>query len=237
MATETGRNTSEPVVEEIVPSSAWTEDHAHHILLVDLPEFTKEEVQLQVDVASGRIIVKGERQTDEHKRVHFDLTFPLPVDSYMDNISGNFDRETEILYVNVPKRTSQEKHRESKAPQNLFVTPASAFFSPDHSYNSSEIANVKRQQEIESDHEEHNEKRDHYPHNWDREKKEIKNECAPCMEDLSGGLITSKLGQKHNSSRALMKVLMRNKGVVGTAVIAFAFGLYVSHKFHSWNSP
>ncbi|XP_020231990.1 uncharacterized protein LOC109812438 [Cajanus cajan] len=233
MAIETGRNTRrvgtrtspsspEPLVEEIVPNSAWTEDHAHHFLLVDLPEFTKEEVELQVDSSTGRIFVKGERQTDEHKCFRFELAFPLPADSDMDNISGNFDSETEILHVYVPKRSSQE-HRET-----------------DDEIQNVSNGNVERPQEIESDHEYHNavnEERDHSPHDWGREKEEIKNENAHNIEGFSDGLTRRKLVQKHNVSRALVEVLMRNKGVVGTAIMAFSFGLYVSHKFHSWSAP
>ncbi|KHN19377.1 hypothetical protein glysoja_012297 [Glycine soja] len=49
--------------------------------------------------------------------------------------------------------------------------------------------------------------------------------------------LTRKLEQKRDMSRALVEVLMRNKGVVTTAVVAFSFGLYVSNKFHSWNEP
>ncbi|TKY73420.1 Inactive protein RESTRICTED TEV MOVEMENT 2 [Spatholobus suberectus] len=139
MDTETGRSrrrvgttsssAAPPVAEEIVPNWGWTEDHSGHFLLVDLPEFRKEEVKLQVDGSTGRIIVEGERQTNEQKRVHFELTFPVPADSDMDNISGNFD--SEILHVYVPKRTSQE-HRESE------IEKASN-------------GNVERPQEIESE--------------------------------------------------------------------------------------
>ena len=62
-------------------------------------EFRKEEVTLQVDGSNDHIIVKGERQTNEQKHVHFELAFPFPPDSDVDNISGNFNRE--ILHMHV----------------------------------------------------------------------------------------------------------------------------------------
>lgn len=174
-------------------------------------------MKLQIDVSSRRIIVKGERQTNEQKRVHFELTFPVPADSDMDNISGNFD--SEILYVYVPKRHSHEEHRVSE------IEKASK-------------GNVEGPQEIGS--EEHNnviynEGRDHGQHEDEyREKEDTRNENAQYMEGFSREL-TRKWEQKHDMSRALVKVLMRNKGVAITAIMAFSFGLYVSHKFHSWN--
>ncbi|XP_047169577.1 uncharacterized protein LOC124838102 [Vigna umbellata] len=222
MATETSRSSRRvgtnsssqaPEVEEIVPNSGWTEDHSGHFLLVDLPDFKKEEVSLQVDSSGGHIIVKGERYTNEEKRVHFELKFAAPADGELENISGNFD--SEILYVNVPKRASQE-HRESG------IEKASN-------------AHFERAEETET--EEHDAVNDDYvahrydtPHHEDGENEERRHN----IDDSQN--ITRKRGQKH-ISRSAVEVLMRNKGVVTAAIFAFSFGLYVSHKFHSWNEP
>ncbi|CAK8563142.1 unnamed protein product [Lathyrus sativus] len=92
------------LIEETVPNSGWTEDSTSHYLLVDLPEFKKEDVKLQVD-SSGRIVVKGERQASEQKRVRFHLSFPAPTDSEVDKIAGKFDGG--ILYVTLPKQIVQ----------------------------------------------------------------------------------------------------------------------------------
>lgn len=61
-------------------------------------------MKLQVE-GSGYIVVRGERQVNEEKRVRFELTFPPPKDSDMDKIAGKFDAE--ILYVTITKRTAQ----------------------------------------------------------------------------------------------------------------------------------
>ncbi|KAK7354201.1 hypothetical protein VNO80_19660 [Phaseolus coccineus] len=218
VGTRTNSSSQAPEVEEIVPNSGWTDDHSGHFLLVDLPEFKKEEVSLQVDGSSGHIIVKGERYTNEQKRVHFELKFAVPADADMENISGNFDNE--ILHVHVPKRGSQE-HRESgieKASNGHFERP--------HETESEEHDGVK---------EDYGTQRYHTAHDEDSENEERRNKYTHKMDDYSENL-TRKWEQKH-ISRAIVEVLVRNKGVVTTAILAFSFGLYVSHKFHSWNQP
>ncbi|KAI4336035.1 hypothetical protein L6164_014611 [Bauhinia variegata] len=106
MATLRGRISSRtPAVEDIVPSSAWSEDSTGHYLIVDLPGFKKEEVKLLVD-SSGKITTRGEKQVSKEKRVRFVLSFPAPINSDVNNIAGKFDGE--ILYVTIPKRNVQE---------------------------------------------------------------------------------------------------------------------------------
>ncbi|CAK7322867.1 unnamed protein product [Dovyalis caffra] len=94
------------VVEEYVPGSAWTEDSDGHYLLVDLPDFKKEEVKLQVD-NPGQITVSGERLVHYNKCIYFEQIFKLPENSDADNITGKF--EGEILYVTVPKQEETYK--------------------------------------------------------------------------------------------------------------------------------
>ncbi|XP_061346678.1 22.0 kDa heat shock protein-like [Gastrolobium bilobum] len=141
-----------PVVEEIVPNSGWTEDSAGHYLLVDLPEFSKEEVKLQVD-SNGRIIVTGERQANERKRVHFQLTFPVPVDSDMDKIEGKFDGG--ILYVTVPKRNAKEnKESETEKAEN-----GSAVRAKENDSHEPNTENEGRDPSLHDNHTEQEEKR------------------------------------------------------------------------------
>ncbi|XP_027337976.1 uncharacterized protein LOC113851632 [Abrus precatorius] len=105
-----------PMVEHMVPNSGWIEDTVRHCLLIDLPEFKKEDVKLQVDGSAGRIKVRGERQLNEQKRVQFEETFAVPTDSDVDKITGKFDNQ--ILYVDVPKRISQGNHIEKASNGN-----------------------------------------------------------------------------------------------------------------------
>ncbi|XP_061954014.1 17.9 kDa class I heat shock protein-like [Populus nigra] len=115
------------VVEEWVPSSAWTEDSNGHYLLVDLPDFKKEEVKLQVD-NSGQIVVSGERLVNNNSKViHFEQKFKLPENSDTDKITGKFDGE--ILYVTVPK---QEETSVEPEYQNTATATATATASENH---------------------------------------------------------------------------------------------------------
>ncbi|KAK7304593.1 hypothetical protein VNO77_42476 [Canavalia gladiata] len=120
-------SSSTPVVEHIVPNSVWKEDPSGHCVVVELPEFKKEEVKLQIDGSSERIIVKGERQANEEKRVRFEVTFAVPTDSDMDNINGNF--ASEILYVYVPKRN---RAIETEKVSNSIVESAEEIENEEH---------------------------------------------------------------------------------------------------------
>ncbi|CAJ1975251.1 unnamed protein product [Sphenostylis stenocarpa] len=213
VGTRTSSSSQAPDVEEIVPNYGWTDDNSGHFLLVDLRGFKKEDVILQVDGSSGHIIVKGERYTNEQKRVHFELKFAVSADADMENISGNFDNE--ILYVHVPKKASQG-HRESGTEKGSHD-------------------NFERPPETESENDDHHgvAHRHHTPNSDDEEKR--RKDVAEHIDDYPQNL-TRKWEQKY-MSRTLVEVLMRNKGVVITAVVAFCFGLYVSEKFHSWNAP
>jgi len=165
-------------------------------------------VSLQVDTSGGCIIVKGERYTNEQKRVHFELKFAVPADADLENVSGNFD--SEILHVHVPKRASQENRESGR-----------------------EKASNRAEETETEEHDAVNE--DYVGHGHDSENEERGNKDTHNIYDYSQNL-TRKREQKH-LSRTLMEVLMRNKGVVTAAIVAFSFGLYVSHKFHSWNEP
>ncbi|KAJ6875330.1 hypothetical protein NC652_034905 [Populus alba x Populus x berolinensis] len=111
------------VVEECVPSSAWTEDSNGHYLLVDLPDFKKDEVKLQVD-NSGQIVVSGERLVNNNSKViYFEQKFKLPENSDTDKITGKFDGE--ILYVTVPKQEETYIEPEYQNTATATATPTS----------------------------------------------------------------------------------------------------------------
>ncbi|GAU32819.1 hypothetical protein TSUD_208870, partial [Trifolium subterraneum] len=202
-----------PVVEEIVPNSGWTEDSTGHYLLVDLPEFVKEDVKLQVD-SSGRIVVKGERQASEQKRVNFHLSFPAPEDAEVDKIAGKFDGG--ILYVTLPKRIVQEKNKQSDTEETGISSVERA---EEHdSHKTSADSDVEgRDHNQHAGHEVHEEERNigHEEHEEER------NENAH-MTNFSGQ-VTRKWDQE-TMLRTAVDVLSKNKGIVVTAVIAFSLG-------------
>ncbi|KAG6686784.1 hypothetical protein I3842_11G038600 [Carya illinoinensis] len=104
-----------PVVEEFVPSSGWTEDSSTHCLLVDLPGFQMNEVQLQI-TGSGKLMISGERKVNEDKIVFFEQTYTVPKNTDLDNTTGKFSDE--ILYVTVPKQVVEEKRTDENVEEN-----------------------------------------------------------------------------------------------------------------------
>ncbi|XP_040987290.1 17.1 kDa class II heat shock protein-like [Juglans microcarpa x Juglans regia] len=113
-----GRRTSwrNAVVEELVPSSGWTEDPSTHYLLVDLPGFKNDEIQFQI-TGSGNLMISGERKVHEDKIVYFEQTFTMPKNTNMDEISGEF--RGKFLYVIVPKQAVEEKRAEENVEGNV----------------------------------------------------------------------------------------------------------------------
>ncbi|KAL1373320.1 hypothetical protein HN51_003302 [Arachis hypogaea] len=212
-----------PVVEEIVPSSGWTEDSAGHYLLVDLPEFKKEEVKLQID-SYGRIIVKGERHPNERKRVRFHLTFPVPVDSDTDKVAGRFDAG--ILYVTVPK---VNKESEAVKAANGTVERAEENKRQEQAAN----GNAEREEQHERQEpivDDDNVGRDRIQEDSNREK-EVKRIENAQIGEFSEGML--RKWEHEPMVRSVVEVFRKNKGIVITAVIAFSLGILISRKFQS----
>ncbi|MED6174100.1 hypothetical protein PIB30_065700 [Stylosanthes scabra] len=214
-----------PVIEEIVPSSGWTEDSAGHYLLVDLPEFKKEEVKLQID-SYGRIIVKGERHPNERKRVRFHLTFPVPVDSDTDKVAGKFDAG--ILYVTVPKRITQvNKESEGVKAASSNVERAEENKRQEQAANgNAERAEHEHREPIADD----NVGRDHSQEDSNREQ-EVRRRENSQIGEFSEGMF--RKWEHEPVVRNAVEVLKKNKGIVITAVIAFSLGILISRRFQS----
>ncbi|KAL5544397.1 hypothetical protein UlMin_008181 [Ulmus minor] len=100
-----GTKNGNVIFEEIVPSARWTADKNGHCLIVDLPDFRKEHVKVQV-INSGNIKISGERLANEKRKIHFEKSYKVPENSDTDNITTKFDGG--ILYVNLPKRVEDE---------------------------------------------------------------------------------------------------------------------------------
>ncbi|KAF5476952.1 hypothetical protein F2P56_003639 [Juglans regia] len=102
-----GRTSSQnPVVEEFVPSSCWMENPRTHSLVVNLPGFKKDELELQV-TCSGDLMISGERKAHEEKIVSFKKTIEVPKNTNMDKTTAKFIGE--VLFVTVPKQVVDEK--------------------------------------------------------------------------------------------------------------------------------
>ncbi|KAK7388974.1 hypothetical protein VNO78_23805 [Psophocarpus tetragonolobus] len=241
-STRVGVRTREPtpVVEAIVPNSGWTQDSAGHYLVVDLPEFRKEDVKLQVD-SYGRIVVTGDRHVDEWKRVHFRLTFPEPLDSDVNKIAGKFDGG--ILYVTVPKQLiRQNKESETAKNGDGEIERAKGNDSHQHRNGAVERAGKKDSHqhgngEIERAGENHSyatnvdEGRGGLSQHENHTEQEVKRNENEHIREFPEQVI--RKWDQESILRGAVDVLRKNKGIVITAVIAFSLGLFVSRKFNS----
>ncbi|XP_021733790.1 uncharacterized protein LOC110700545 [Chenopodium quinoa] len=100
-----------PVEEEIIPSSRWTNDiPGSHCLLVNLPDFKRDDMEVEVD-ESGVIVVGGRRQVGGRKQEHFIKAFYVPGDRDMKSVKQTF--EGDMLRVCIPKVAATEKGKPS----------------------------------------------------------------------------------------------------------------------------
>ncbi|KAL5544398.1 hypothetical protein UlMin_008182 [Ulmus minor] len=91
--------------EEIGLSLRWTESKTGHCLTVDLPDFRKEHVKVQV-MNSKNIKIIGER-LDNESRLYFEKLCKVPENTDLDNITAKFNGK--ILNVTIPKRDEKEE--------------------------------------------------------------------------------------------------------------------------------
>ncbi|KAI3440624.1 SHSP domain-containing protein, partial [Psidium guajava] len=110
MASIAGRTRSKDRrVEEFKPSSGWVEDSNCHYLLVDLPDFKKDDVKIQTD-SVDHVTVSGEKMVKDNKYIYFEETFKVPENSDIQKTSGRI--EDGILTVTVPKRATTAVEKE-----------------------------------------------------------------------------------------------------------------------------
>ncbi|KAJ9140421.1 hypothetical protein P3X46_031071 [Hevea brasiliensis] len=215
MANITGKRTrsQDHVVEEFVPSAAWTEDSHSHYLLVDLPDFRKEEVKLQVDTRSGQITVSGERLANNNKYIYFEKKFKAPENSDIDKITGKFDGD--ILYVNLPKQVQRKEPKNERENNNI-------------------EGGVKKDSEQEKPSEARERSSEKMNEEEERKKKEESKKGSSV--DEFGRETIEKWGADQSSDSVVEKamgILMKNKSILLTAVLAFSLGILVSRKFDS----
>ncbi|KAK7822749.1 inactive protein RESTRICTED TEV MOVEMENT 2 [Quercus suber] len=222
------------IVEEFVPYSGWTEDVNGRYLLIDLPDFKKEEVKLSID-GSGNMTATGQRQVNEDKMVHFDQSFKLPENSDVDKISGRFDGE--ILYVTVPKLAVEEKREHETLKEN--VSDKAKQIEHEKPINDESLNRDDHHHQHHRDkpgnihgHDSETEKRSNtgniHGHVSETEKRSSRN--APmCFskETIEGWENESGL------LGSAVKMLKRNKGIVVAAVLAFSLGVLVTRKLES----
>ncbi|KAF5476950.1 hypothetical protein F2P56_003637 [Juglans regia] len=244
------------VVEQIVPSSGWTEDPSTHYLLVNLPGFKKDELKLQV-TGSGDLMISGERKVDEEKIVYFEQTFEVPKNTDMDKTTGKFSAE--ILYVTIPKQVVEEKRtdenvegngsgsqredeKKSKGNANHLPQGKIGFKNDEVQLQITGSGNlmISGEKKVREDKIDYIEQTIKVPENTDMDKNigkfsgEILFVTVP-KQVVDGKRNAGFYGEiikdlKNTNSENVVEILKRNKGILMTAILAFSLGVLVRRK-------
>ncbi|VVA17054.1 PREDICTED: inactive RESTRICTED TEV [Prunus dulcis] len=208
--------------QKILPSSGWTEDSNGHYLLVDLPDFKKEEVKLVVNVSAGHLTVSGQRQVNEKKSEYFEQNFTIPPNSDVDKITGKFDGE--ILYVTVPKVAAVVEEKKEAEPeienQNVDETAATEPAKPENKNVEGAAAENIHLTRPKNDGQ-HSNKDDG-----------ASKKLSGINDRIFFSLENIRKWDKHEDGilKTAMEMLSKNKGTVITAVVAFSLGVLVSRQ-------
>ncbi|KAK4775648.1 hypothetical protein SAY87_023609 [Trapa incisa] len=90
-------------VEELNPSAGWVEDTQNHYILINLPDFKKDDIKIQA-VGPDEVTISGERRVKD-KFVE-----------NADNQSFSWKLEDGILTINIPKRLITEEKINDSPP-------------------------------------------------------------------------------------------------------------------------
>ncbi|ONI08580.1 hypothetical protein PRUPE_5G186800 [Prunus persica] len=207
--------------QKILPSSGWTEDSNGHYLLVDLPDFKKEEVKLVVNVSAGHLTVSGQRQVNEKKSEYFEQNFTIPPNSDVDKITGKFDGE--ILYVTVPKVVAVVEEKIEAEPeienQNVDETAATEPAKPENKNVEGAAAENIHLTRPKNDGQHSNKD--------DGASKKV----SGINDRIFFSLENIRKWDEHEDGilKTAMEMLSKNKGVI-TAVVAFSLGVLVARQ-------
>ncbi|XP_031504982.1 uncharacterized protein LOC116267419 [Nymphaea colorata] len=86
--------------EDFLPAYDWAQDSDGHILLIEIPGFTKEDVTVQLD-NYGNLTIGGQKRVSDSRYRRFKQVFGVPEDVNYESISARFD--SGLLYIILPK--------------------------------------------------------------------------------------------------------------------------------------
>lgn len=113
-----GNKATDNLYDDFHPMSEWIDEPENNILLVHLPDFTKEQIHITC-VRSSRIVrVTGERQLGDNKWNRCNQAFPIPNNCKIDKIHAKWNNGS--LTVTMPKETitlPQPRKEEAKTVQ------------------------------------------------------------------------------------------------------------------------
>ncbi|KAH9769281.1 hypothetical protein KPL71_011939 [Citrus sinensis] len=119
-----GNKSTENLFEDFHPMSEWLDEPENNILLVHLPDFTKEQIRITC-VRSSRIVrVTGERQLGDNKWSRCNQAFPIPSNCKIDKIHAKWNNA--ILTVTMPKETITQPQPRKEEPKTTQKSPKAA---------------------------------------------------------------------------------------------------------------
>ncbi|XP_042486664.1 inactive protein RESTRICTED TEV MOVEMENT 2-like [Macadamia integrifolia] len=92
--------------EEFKPSLNWNKEEGHDTLVIHLPGFKKDQINVQIDYLSN-LKINGERPLEENRWSRFHKNFRIPNDCDADGIHAKF--RGELLSITMPKKSTQQK--------------------------------------------------------------------------------------------------------------------------------
>ncbi|CAI9112278.1 OLC1v1012699C1 [Oldenlandia corymbosa var. corymbosa] len=210
------------VFEDFTPSSGLTEDSDSYCLIIDLPGFKKDEVKLQVD-DNGHIIVSGERQVNEMKHVRFQQSYKVPEKSNIEETTAKF--EDDILYIVIPKLTKDAIVEDNSQNSNINPQtdqvnhPQEQEENKPNAFHKVEVPDPGKMSAISSK-----------PGDVATTENEAKEERQD--EEFHDANLENQWNE--GSILETLKVqLLKNKGIVVAAVLAFSLGVLVSQKLQT----
>lgn len=176
-------------------------------------------MKLQVD-NYGHLIVSGERQVSEMKHVHFQQSYKLPDNSNIEDTTAKF--EDDILYIVIPKKATAATEGIEDDYGKIVDSQA------DH------LQEENKQNALD---------RDEVPDNAAYKiGSNISTEEGMDEEAKEGGgeeFYDAKVENHWNEgslSGTLRMQLIKNKGILVTAVLAFSLGVLVSQKIQTFQT-
>ncbi|XP_040988306.1 inactive protein RESTRICTED TEV MOVEMENT 2-like isoform X2 [Juglans microcarpa x Juglans regia] len=218
--------------------------------------FKKDELKLQV-TGSGDLMISGERKVHEEKIVYFEQTFEVPKNTDMDKITGKFSAE--ILYVTVPKQGVEEKRTyenvegnasgsqredEKKSKGKVYHLPQGKIgFKNDEvqlQITGSGNLMISGERKVHEDKIDYIEQTFKVRKNTDMEKNIGKFSGDILFVTVPKQVVDEKRNVgfyeeiikdlKNTNSENVVEMLIRNKGILMTAILAFSLGVLATRK-------
>lgn len=192
-------------------------------------------MKIQVN-SSGHIKINGERPVNEAKRIRFEQTFKAPEKADTNAITAKFDGEAQILYITVPKlhKIMEEVKREEPKPAQKPEPDLKPDGLKDQQRANGTTQEISARQKPDGDRDEAKTRdgiaRD-VGQGCEGNEKEQGGERNEHASSFSQESARSCEREPNYSLKSAIEMLLQNKGIVVTAMVAFSLGMFISRRF------